>query len=441
MKVLLVKCHKKTIYSWIEPIVTEPLELEYLSALLEELQIQHRVYDPLLEKSDFEGVFLAYEPDLLLLSGYITAVDRIIDYSKYAKRKNADIKVVVGGVHAEINYRDFFVDTIDVIVHSNGIKTLESLLKTSFAINKLRKVEGIAFRELNQWRVNNKVNSCLENLPLPDRSYFEKYKMNTKYLNYSPVAIVKTALSCPFHCNFCYCRLLNGGSYGTRTIDSVVEEIQRIGAEYVWIVDDSFLIDRGRVLEFIDKVKRERVHKKFIAYSRVDFIAKNEDIIEKLKDIGFLELIVGMEAVEDEKLNNFNKSASAEENRRTVKILKKNDIRLTALFIVGIEFTIKDFKKMRRWIREMKLESYTVSIYTPIKGTEHYRAYESKIQTQDWGKWDFLHLVLEPHHMSKALFYFQFYLIYMEQFFRSKYIRDYILGSLKNRIGFGGDNG
>lgn len=440
MKILLVKCHKKTIYSWIEPIVTEPLELEYLSALLEKLQLQHRVYDPLLEKSDFEEIFLAYEPDVLLLSGYITAVDRMIDYSKYAKSKNPNVKVVIGGVHAEINYIDFFVNTIDVIVHSDGVKALEDLLETKFDAEKLRKIHGIAFQEASKWWVNNKVNTCVEKILLPNRCYFGKYKNRTKYLNYSPIAIIKTALSCPFNCNFCYCKLLNSGTYATRTIDSVVEEIQGIDSKYIWIVDDSFLIDRSRVLEFINKIEKQKINKKFIAYSRVDFIANNEDIIEKLKNIGFIELIVGMEAVEDEKLNNFNKSCSSDENKRTVEILKSNNIRLTALFIVGIDFTIKDFKKMRRWIREMKLESYTVSIYTPIKGTEHYTTYEGQIQTKDWGKWDFLHLVIEPLHMSKALFYFQFYLIYVEQFFRSKYIRSFILKNLKNRIRFGGHN-
>jgi SAM-dependent methyltransferase len=47
MKVLLVKCHKKTIFSIFEPIRTEPLELEYLSALLGKAEVEHIIHDSL----------------------------------------------------------------------------------------------------------------------------------------------------------------------------------------------------------------------------------------------------------------------------------------------------------------------------------------------------------------------------------------------------------
>ncbi len=440
MKVLLVKCHKKTLFSKLEPIVTEPLELEYLSTLLTELKIQHKIYDPLLEGNNFKKVISNYLPDVLILTGYITAVGEIIRFSQYTKEKYPTVKVIVGGVHAEVNFEDFFVDTIDYIVHSDGINTLKELIKSEFSLNKVVEIRGIAFNDGGQWRVNEKIATCIEKIPLPDRSYFIKYKNRTKYMNYSPMAIVKTALSCPFNCHFCYCKQLNMGQYATRSIESVVEEISEIDSPYIWIVDDSFLIDRQRILEFINEIKRKEVNKKFVAYSRVDFIANNEDLIGELAGIGLIELIVGMEAVEDDLLKDFNKNSSIHENTKTVEVLKRNGILLTALFITGIDFTTKDFKKMRRWIREMGLKSYTASIFTPIKGTALYNEYENKITTKDFSKFDFLNLTLPPVHMSNLHYYFQFYMIYIEQFFRSKYIRGFVINQLKNIFKFGGQH-
>jgi len=441
LKVLLVKCHKRTIFSMFEPIVTEPLELEYLSGLLGKLEIEHKIYDPLMEGGSFEKIFEAYKPEVLLLSGYITAVDQIISYSRFAKNMYTNVKVVVGGVHAEINYQDFFVDTVDFIVHSDGINTLEKLLTIDFTKEKALEIEGIAFYDGDRWQVNSKIETPIENLPLPDRSYFEKYNTRTKYMNYYPVALLRTALSCPHNCNFCYCKLLNGGTYVARSINSVVEEIRGIDSEFIWIVDDTFLLDRARLLEFIAQIKRKKIEKKFIAYSRVDFIANNEEIISELADIGFIELIVGMEAVDNQKLEGFNKQYPANENLKAAEILAKSGIRLTGLFIVGVDFTLKDFRNLSSWIKKMRLDSYAVSIFTPLKGTEVYQKYQNQIQTTDYSKYDFLHLTLKPSQMSAAFFYLNFYPLYLGQFFRSRYIRRYIRNlifkSFKRMLGFG----
>ncbi|MEW9121612.1 MAG: radical SAM protein [Thermotaleaceae bacterium] len=433
MKILLVKCHKKTIYSRFEPVVTEPLELEILSAKLEQLKIEHRIYDNLLEGGNFREVIREYEPNLLLLSGYITAVDVIVDCAQYGKKYNDKLKVVVGGVHAEMNYEDFFTAAIDVVVHSNGINILENLLSTNFHEKELKNLPGIAYQIQGKWQINQKIPTDLRTTPLANRSYFERHQGRTRYMNYSPVSMVKTALSCPYACNFCYCKQLNMGNYVHRDMEQILEEISQVSSEYIWIIDDTFLIDRKRILSFIHGIKKKKIDKKFIAYSRVDFIARHEDIIEKLADIGFVELIVGMEAIEDRFLEDFKKASTLAENERAIELLRKHEIRLTALFIVGIDFTGKDFQQLRTWIKKRKLESYTVSIFTPLKGTEAYDLYEEKLMTKDWGKFDLLHLTLKPAHMHPILFYFNFYWIYVEQLFRSRTIRSFIFKSLKGK--------
>lgn len=434
MKILLVKCHKKTLFSRIEPIVTEPLELEYLSATCQGLGVEHRLYDNLLEGKSFHQVFKEYCPQVLVLTGYITAVDTIIKYAQDAKGINPQIKVIVGGVHAEVNYADFFSKSIDIIIHSDGLNTLEKLIKCSFADEKLGEIDGIVFQKRKQWHVNKKIPTNVTTLPIPNREYFYHYQNRTKYLEYSPLAMVKTALSCPYNCSFCYCKLLNQGIYAARSIESVVEEISEINAPYIWIIDDTFLIDRKRILQFIEALESRKIKKKFIAYSRVDFIVNNGDIIKRLADVGFMELIVGMEAIEDRILDNFNKTCTVHDNFKAVEISAQVGINLTGLFIVDIDFTPKDFRNLRRGIRKMGLKSYTASIFTPVKGTQLYEQYKDQLETTDCTKWDFLHLTLKPVNMNRYYYYLHFYLIYIEQFIRSNYIRTFLLKKWKKLL-------
>jgi radical SAM superfamily enzyme YgiQ (UPF0313 family) len=430
MKVLLVKCHQKTIYSYLQPIVCEPLELEYISTVLNEKQIDHMILDHLLDGKNFKEECERYNPDVLMLSGYITAVETILSYSDYAKDLNPKVKIIVGGPHAEINYEDFFSPSIDIVVHQSGLSAIEELLKflndDDIDHSSLKTVKGIAYQFNQIWYVNEKSIMESYDMPLPDRSFFNRYKTKTRYMMYPEVAIIKTSISCPFQCEFCYCRKINQGIYLTRNMSNIIQEIQQINTEYIWIVDDTFLIDPLKAQVFIESIKTHGIKKKFIAYSRVDFIAKHPDIIEGLRDVGFVELIVGIEDISNSKLESYHKGTNEDYNEKAIQVLKDNKIRLTALFIAGIDFRSNDFRRMKQWIRSKAFDSYTVSVFTPMKGTDLYDLYKEEITTNDPSSFDFLHLVMKPKYMNRWMFYFHFYSLYADQIFRSAYVRKFL---------------
>ncbi|MBV1756667.1 MAG: cobalamin-dependent protein [Dethiosulfatibacter sp.] len=438
MRILLVKCHKKTIYSYLQPIVCEPLELEYISTVLNEKQIDHTILDYLLDGKNFKEDFERYNPDILMLSGYITAVETILSYSDYAKDRNPKVKIIVGGSHAEINYEDFFSPNIDIVVHQSGLSVIDELLTAlndcDIDYKLLKDVNGIAYQINQIWYVNE--TSIMESydMPLPDRSFFKRYKSKTRYMLYPEVAIIKTSISCPYQCEFCYCRKINQGIYLTRKISDIIQEIQQIDTEYVWIVDDTFLIDPIKAKAFVESIKTHGISKKFIAYSRVDFIVKHPDIIKEIKDIGFVELIVGIEDINNSKLESYHKGTNEDFNDKAIQVLKENGIRLTALFIAGIDFRGEDFRNMRQWIRSKAIDSYTVSIFTPMKGTDLYNLYKKEITTKDFSRFDFLHLVMKPVHMSRLKFYICFYSLYVDQIFRSGYVRKFLLNLWFGRL-------
>jgi radical SAM superfamily enzyme YgiQ (UPF0313 family) len=431
MKVLLIKCHKETLFSRVSPIVTEPLELEYLAAVLEERQIPWRIFDKLLEGGTLDNVLADYHPDILVLTGYITAVKVILQYAAYAKSVLPQCQVIIGGVHAELCWEDFFEDVVDYIVHSNGAHVFSVMVDNRFDPVVLRDQPGLALRTGRGWKDNEKELTDLRNRLRPDRRYFHQHMDRTRYLNEHPVALVQTAISCPFKCRFCYCRLLNQGFYITRSLTDVIEEIQYIQCETIWIVDDTFLVSRDRVLEFIRLIRAKELKRKFIIYSRVDFIEENADLMPTLRKAGIIELIVGIETPDDAVLQDYQKGSTAYQNIRAIEILRQAGIRVTALLMVNLDATQKDFNTMNRWISRMKLDRYTISILTPLKGTSLYDEYRERIWTQDPSRYDFLHLTAKPQHMSSWRFYLNFYSIYGRMFFRSAPIRWFLRERLK----------
>ena len=154
----------------------------------------------------------------------------------------------------------------------------------------------------------------INRLPIPDRTFFHRHKKRYRYLDLSETAIIKTSMSCPYRCNFCYCARLHGGVYQTRDLNLVMEELGGIDATSILIADDDFLVDPDRVRDFIRRVQDVGITKKFICYGRADFIAAHPELIRELAAIGFVYLIVGLEAISDETLAGYDKDTTREMN-------------------------------------------------------------------------------------------------------------------------------
>ena len=416
MNVLLVRPKSLSIISNIDVINLEPLDLEYLYTVALEEKVSCEILDCLFEKRNLKDVLRAFKPDLVVICGYITQESLMLDYSKTVKEYNTSVKVMVGGVHAQINYERYYMDTIDYIVHSSSLEPFKRILRlgTTVEASALKDIDGICYRKDEQWTRNKSLPINPDDLPIPDRTHFNTNKHLYRYLGFSPCAIVKTAFSCPYQCNFCFCRKINGGIYTARSIELVVEEIEGIACDNIHIVDDTFLVNRERVNKFIALIKEKNIKKSFIFYSRADFVVENEDLIKELGSIGTKGIIVGLEAIDDVTLNTYGKQSSENVNEQCVTILQKYNIECLALFIVDINAVKKDFDNLYKWVEKMKLKYASVSIFTPIPGTTIFDQYKDKLTTQEMQYWDFIHLVLEPTNMSRKSFYIEYYKLFLK---------------------------
>ena len=447
MIVFLEKVREKTIFSFFEPIVTEPLELMYIQTILMQEKITSYIIDDNLKRDKPKEAI----PNLVILTGYNVAENLIISKAKAYKNKYPTVKIMVSGVHAQLNREVFRTEGIDYVYFSQSLETFRTFIKTAVDLeldyekednkyisnkrtnnkedksNYFRKGVDIYDKLTDSWQLGqNDVLIKSENIS-PDRLVFNDIKSQTRYIDKTQVALVKSSHGCPYSCSFCYCRLLNNGIYLKPDYKRLISEIKEIDSSYIWVIDDSFFVTREDALDFIVNAKNVYLNKSLIIYLRADFIVENEDLMSELKSWGIDEVIVGFESEDERILSEYNKGQTANIYEKAVNILKKEAIELTALFIVDPAYEIKDFLRLYKYIKKLDLDLYTISIMTPLKGTLDYELRKHELIEIDPRKFDFLHLVLKSK-LPKWLFYTMFYLCHL-RLIKSKRIRKMIRGN------------
>lgn len=471
MNIILKKVRVKTLFSRLDPIKVESLELSYLKTICDELGHNSYIIDELFNEEKM-GVLssisknlrhfilrrtesslltknLDFLPDIIVLTGYNVAENRILEEAKEYKALFPNTKIILGGLHIQLNASSFHKDYVDYVIHSQSLELFRNIIgiiikersigDTDKAFNEsildtdeLNIPMGYDYREGNNWILGSRLTINKSEEIHANREFLYSNRDKFHYLEKNDLALIKGSIGCPYKCSYCYCRELNEGKYLSADYSRMIQEMEEIDAKYFWIVDDVLFVNDKDVNEFLIQANKQGFNKKFIAYLRADFIIKEEDKLGQLKEVGLDEVIIGFEAITEDELKNYNKGLNPLNYPRVISILKEKDIDYTGLFMVDPEYGIKDFLNLYRFIRDNDIKIFTLSVFTPIKGTKGYGDY--KLVTEDPEKFDFLHLVTKPK-LPKPLFYLLFYGIHLRML-KSKRIWKLILRRKNENMGF-----
>lgn len=391
-------------------MICEPLELEYLiSNLREDLMASYELVlvDMLIDNRSLMSHVKMHQPRCVIFTGYNTHVNKIKMYAQQVKKYNKDIVTAVGGVHVEVVPEDFDDVHIDIRFWKNGIDAFNDLLNGLLTSQSLTSIQQIidAYQRKTQF----------DYLP-PNRTQNKNDRSKYFYMFHDPCALMKTSFGCPFQCAFCFCHEITDGMYYERSINDVIEELISIDEPAIYIVDDNFLCSEKRVQTFIDALKAHQLNKEFLIYGRADFIAAHPKIMADFKSVGLHGVIVGIESVREKDLESYNKRTTVDMNEKAISILNDLDIECYATLIIPLDFSKKDFKDLKRWLRKNSVYFVNLQPLTPLKGTGIYENYEPYFieDPNDVALWDMAHIVLKPTHMSKRQFYYRILKLYYE---------------------------
>lgn len=428
MKIILKKVRKKTPFTWLNPIKVEPLELEYLKAVTDELNLKATIIDELYNKEEVCG-------DIIVLNGYNTGREQMIEEAKGLKEKYPKAIVIGSGVDVQVNWKLYEVSDFDYLITANQLSSFKNLIE-HIVFKKPLLCKGILSLKGEGTFVQSEAMTTFEAIS-PSRTYFERIRHQTRYLLYDKVALVKHSHGCPYGCEFCFCKQLNGGHYLSRSYEALRQEMESIQADYFWVVDDVFIHNAVEGAAFIEAFQNKDF--KMIVYLRADFIAQHGELMKALKNTGIIEVIVGFESIKASVLQELNKGYKPDVNTAAIKVLKGAGLSFTALFMIGLSDDRKDFKALKDYIKKNGIENYTFSIFTPLVGTDIYKAYEKDIVDFKCEHYDFLHLVLKPLKMHPIAFKIAFVELFIFQFFNSKMARQLIYKLIKDNFRRGGN--
>jgi radical SAM superfamily enzyme YgiQ (UPF0313 family) len=145
-------------------------------------------------------------------------------------------------------------------------------------------------------------------------------------------APVRTAVGCPFRCEFCDF----AGLYQPRgrSLDSLVAELRTLPApRRVFFTDDNLGVTRRRLVDFARRLVREGLGLRWRAFLRADTI--DGETAALLRDSGCCECLLGIESADPQVLAAMNKRLDPERARNAIERLDAEEIRTQCTFVVG----------------------------------------------------------------------------------------------------------
>lgn len=320
---------------------------------------------------------VSYGPDVLGISVVTMRLYPMYAITKAVKNYAPHIKIVVGGPH--INYypmETMKLGTIDYALPGYGEKTFPLLIE---ALNKdeypkfLKDIPNLYYR--SNGRILNNLPDPepieLDSLPFPDRSLLNLQDYFTA-ADEEGMTTMYSSRGCPFRCVFCD---VQGKKYSYRSADKVVEEfelIMKLGFKEIHIFDDTFNINRQRVINICRKLIDQGI--KISWSTRMRVAPFDEEMVSMMKQAGCKRLQVGVESLDPAILKYMGKAQTLEQIHEFFRLCKVSNIETLAYFIVGFPKETKEYRDSL-FNDVMKLDPSFVyfNILSPLPRTEYYQ--------------------------------------------------------------------
>ena len=317
-----------------------------------------------------------FNPDLVGITAWTTFVASAFKIASICKDENK--LVVMGGPHISLKWDEVMkiCPDVDFLVKGEGEETFLKLVKSiedrgmSEEKDELFKnIKGISYR-WNGKIIHNPPREFIKNLdslPFPSRDLL----LNKNLYDSEDMGLIMTSRGCPYNCAFCATSIWKR-KVRYRSIDNVIREIKLVidtyGTRQFTFKDDTFTVNRKRVLEFCDRLIEEKIRINWECNTRVDHV--DEKLLRKMKVAGCNSIKVGIETGSERVLKLMNKRTVLSQCREAAKLFKKVGIYWTGYFMMCIPSETKEeVYQTLNFMKELKPDFASFSVYEPYPGT------------------------------------------------------------------------
>jgi len=337
-----------------------------------------------------EQVFRDFKPDLVgitFLSTKLAAVQHLVDISR---RLFPGVPVVLGGAHSAILPGSSLELTgADFVVLGEGEATFAELAAALEAGRRdFSEIQGLAFRGKDGKTVITPPRPLLPDLdalPFPDRESLRRAE------SYRPddMSMIMTSRGCPFNCAFC--TSIWERSLRERSIPNIVDEIEhlieRYGARKIFFKDDTFTLNRKRVFEFCDDLKRRGIKIAWECLTRIELV--DEELVLRMREAGMDALKIGIETGSQRLLQVTRKNITLDQIHRGAAVLNRLGQKWSAFFMLGYPDESEEEIRMS-WdlIKQIRPTYVSMSILAPYPGCQFYYDLEEAGALTEYSDWN-----------------------------------------------------
>jgi radical SAM superfamily enzyme YgiQ (UPF0313 family) len=298
--------------------------------------------------------------------------------AKTVKAYHPDCKIVIGGHHPSALPQSVMESTaVDFVIRGEGEVSLHLLAEVVSKGGAYHSIPGLVFRRKNgALHINPPARMKHPDdhpLPAADLLNHRFYRRNKR-----TAMVIVAGRGCPMRCSYCSVGARSDLIYRKRSVESVIDEIQRGVDQYdvgfIDFEDENLSLDRRWFLKLLAEIKRR------FSSNGLELRAMNglyppsldEEVIRAMQAAGFRTLNLSLGSTSTEQLKRFNRSDVRTAFDRALKLAEDYSLNAVGYVICAAPFQSAEDSVLDLLYLAQRRVLAGVSIFYPAPGSKDF---------------------------------------------------------------------
>jgi len=321
-----------------------------------------------------------FNADVDVVAITIRTVTSLRGYEIAARFRERNIPVVMGGPHATF-YAAEIAEHADAVCVGEAEAVFPAMLEDA-AAGRLKKI------------YQGQHPAVLAGLPAPRWDLLDP----RKYVFYRPF-VIQYSRGCPYTCDFCAERRLNGDfGYRYRPVEEVVEDIKRCGSRHIFFAASQFAGNKIHAMELMEALIPLKVRWSTLMSAH---FCLDEKFMDLARRSGMLHVNMGVESIDQKTLHAMHKDSNrVRQYGDVIRSLTSREISYSLNFVFGSDEEEEDvYSTTLEFLHEHKAQTAYFNILVPLRGTsvhEQFKAEGRLLDEENMERWAGLSCHFKP---------------------------------------------
>lgn len=336
--------------------------------------------------------------DIVCISTTTSTASRAYEFADYWREQGK--VVIMGGVHVTFMDEEA-LEHADYVIRREGEESLPELVSfLEEGIGAIEDINGVSYLGKNGIirNPNRALIKDLDDHPVPDFSLVEG--------SLKSAFPIITSRGCTYGCDFCSVVPMFGRGFRFKSVQKVLGEIKRAllyepKPSSIFFADDNFAANIPRAKEvlkgIISAIEAGEINTFRWATQIRANATEDEELISLMHEAGCRRVYIGFESTDDQILKEMGKGLTVAQLKHAIKMLKRYEIQIHAMFVSGRDDDRGDAAKTyAEFASEQGIETIQILISTPLPGAPLYNKLErdNRIMHKCWFHYDLHHCVV-----------------------------------------------